>query len=158
MRDPCRCLQAFILKALNMQWGHIYLEVAAAQDNNIPLHLGVIKCGWDRLDVPQHTSDVTTQYWLKKETFVNLLAHHVQVFRTVWGTWRTRRDATGQNRTTTYNLRWKTTEASTLKKPEGSRTGCHWGARRVETGSNTHQPAGQSSTGTSLATPTCLVS
>lgn len=62
MRDPCRCLQAFILKALNMQWGHIYLEVAAAQDNNIPLHLGVIKCaaegetGWTCRNTPVTSS------------------------------------------------------------------------------------------------------
>lgn len=63
MRDTCRCLQALILKALKIQWGHIYLEAAAAKDalqpnNNIPVNLGVVKyaakvkTGWTCRNTP----------------------------------------------------------------------------------------------------------
>lgn len=64
MRDTRRCVQALILKALKIQWGHIYLHVAAAKDalqpnNNIPVN-------WNRLDMPQHTAGWTQWsniYW-----------------------------------------------------------------------------------------------
>lgn len=156
MRDACRCLKAFILKALNIQWGHIYFKVAAAKDalqpnNNIP----VKSVSLNMLPRVRQAGHATTHYWHNDWIFTepDFLFHLSTCwnYREIEGLFLIcRRFKKYIHLPFNLNMVSQPPAVETWRFYYWMSTGC----QDKTTGSNIHQPASHPSTWSNLATST----